>query len=439
MGRPVDLGHYTIDEIDEFDDVDDAESSIINSHDDSWYVQVGANDVKLLSREQVIDFHRLGVINGQTYIWQKGMQQWLPLSTFIGESAPPATEDSWQVLMGPGDVRVLSLEQLDDFFRLGVIDEQTHVWQTGMEQWSTLSALVGSDEEQEAEDYWYAQMGPGDVRTLTLEQLDDFFRLDIVNEQTPLWQPGMSHWLPLGTVAGIEPPAPRVVAPTPTASISPIYTPSAPPIAISIAAPEIKPKGGSWLIRLSVAAGLLLTVYRNDALYSIAQATKQQEPYSQAEQRMLGGPLFGTARSVDQMISDGGGRLSAVRLPYIVTQMHEGATASESMKPANTLSAAKAPVNNQPNAVGSASVALSNEPKRANDPANAKSVVDPKQPNPNQAATVSTEAARSKFATVKAVSMPRSSKKSSSNSKGKGQSSVFRAKGDYYDPLNASM
>ena len=62
MGRPVDLGHYTIDEIDEFDDVDDAESSIINSHDDSWYVQVGANDVKLLSREQVIDFHRLGVI-----------------------------------------------------------------------------------------------------------------------------------------------------------------------------------------------------------------------------------------------------------------------------------------------------------------------------------------------------------------------------------------
>ena len=437
MGRPVDLGHYSIDEIDQFDEILDDDEDSNSSHDDSWSVQVGPGDVKVLSREQVIDFHRLGVINGQTYIWQKGMQQWLPLSTFIGESAPPATDESWQVLMGPGDVRVLSLEQLDDFFRLGVIDEQTHVWQTGMQQWSTLSALIGSDEEQAAEDFWYAQMGPGDVRTLTLEQLDDFFRLDIVNEQTPLWQPGMSHWLPLGTVAGIEPPAPKAVVPTPTAYVAPIYTPSAPPVALSIAAPAIKPEGGSWLIRLSIAAGLLLTVYRNDALYSIAQVAKQQVPYSQAEQRMLGGPLFGTARSVDQMITDGGGRVSAVRLPYIVTQMHEAATASESMKPANTLSAAKAPVNNQPNAVGSASVALSNEPKRANDPANAKSVVDPKQPNPNQAATVSTEATRSKFATVKAVSMPRTAKKSSS--KGKGQSSVFRAKGDYNDPLNASM
>ncbi len=159
MGRPVDLGRYSIDEIDDFDEVDDDDGTS-ELNDDSWYVQIDAGDVKVLSRDQVIDFHRLGVISGQTYIWQKGMQQWLPLSTFIGQPEPPPTDDSWQVLMGPGDIRVLSLEQLDDFFRLGVIDEQTHVWQAGMKEWSTLSNLIGADEEQEAEDYLVRHDGP---------------------------------------------------------------------------------------------------------------------------------------------------------------------------------------------------------------------------------------------------------------------------------------
>jgi hypothetical protein len=437
MGRPVDLGHYGIDEIDDFDEIDDADGSS-DLQDNSWYVQVAAGDVKVLSREQVLDFHRLGVINGQTYVWQKGMQQWLPLSTFISQPAAPApapapADECWQVLMGPGDVRVLSLEQLDDFFRLGVVDEQTHVWQAGMQEWSTLSNLIGADEEQEPEEYWYAMLGPGDVRTLSLEQLDDLFRLDVISEQTPLWQPGMSQWLPLGTVAGIEPAAPKTAVPTAPAPTlaAPTYMSSTPPLALSIGAPELKPKGGSWLIRLSIAAGLLLTLYRNDTLYSIAQAARQQRPFAQAEQRMLGGPLFGTTRSVDRMITDGGGRLSAVRVPYIVTQMHEAARTSAAAQPSHLAAAVNAQPHDQPTSAPLASETPSPESNTAKDP---QVVAEPKQPMPNQAATVAAEDARSKFATVKPVSMPRAAKKSSA----KGQP-VFRAKGDYYDPLNPSM
>ncbi len=297
------------------------------------------------------------------------------------------------------------------------------------------------------------------MRTLTLEQLDDLFRLEVISEQTPLWQPGMSHWLPLGTVAGIEPPAPKPVvraapAPTPIAPTytpsapaytpsapaytpsapaytpsAPAYTPSAPPLSLSIGAPELKPKGGSWLIRLSIAAGLLLTLYRNDALYSFAQTARQQEPFAKAEQRMFGGPLFGTARSVDRMITDGGGRIAAVRLPYMVTQMHEAAVTNAAAQAAHS----PAPVNVQPQkptrSATVASQAVGAEPKPVND---SKSVADAKLPKPTQAVAVA--GSRSKFATVKPVSMPRAAKKSSA----KGQS-VFKAKGDYYDPLNASM
>jgi hypothetical protein len=430
MGRPVDQGRYSIDEIEDFDEIDDADG-FSDRQDNSWCVQVAAGDVKQLSREQVIDFHRLGIINGQTYVWQKGMQQWLPLSTFIAQPEPPPADDSWQVLMGPGDIRQLSLEQLDDFYRLGVIDEQTHVWQAGMKEWSTLSNLIGADEEQQAEDCWYAMMGPGDVRTLTLEQLDDLFRLDVLSEQTPLWQPGMSQWLPLGTVAGIEPSPPRAVVPTAPRPIESPYMSSAPPLAISIGAPELKTKSGSWLIRLSIAAGLLLTLYRNDTLYSMAQAARQQEPFARAEQRVFGGPLFGTTRSVDRMINVGGGRLATVRLPYIVTQMHEAAMANAAAQPTSKSAAASVPPQSAATSALPASVAASPEPKTVSD---AKSAADPKQPTPNPVATVAAEGARSKFATVKPVSMPRAAKKSSA----KGQP-VFRAKGDYYDPLNPSM
>jgi hypothetical protein len=49
----------------------------------------------------------------------------------------------------------------------------------------------------------YVAVSWDDVKVMTLEQLDDAFRLDIVSSDTPVWQNGMSGWEPLGKVAGI--------------------------------------------------------------------------------------------------------------------------------------------------------------------------------------------------------------------------------------------
>ncbi|HEX9621530.1 MAG TPA: hypothetical protein VF989_15405 [Polyangiaceae bacterium] len=56
----------------------------------------------------------------------------------------------------------------------------------------------------EDDDLWHVEVEPGEVRVMTLEQLDDLFRLDIVPSSARVWQPGMDGWLPLSVVAGID-------------------------------------------------------------------------------------------------------------------------------------------------------------------------------------------------------------------------------------------
>ncbi len=446
MGRPVDLSYYRIEEVDDFDDADDVEA--IDEHQaDSWYVQVGAGDVKVLSREQVNDFYRLGIINAQTYVWQKGMQQWLPLSSFASQPTAPAaqaspmqeaaatseSDETWCALMGPNDVRTLTLEQLDDFFRLGVIDEQTFVWQSGMKEWTRLSTLIGPEQDELADEFWYALMGPGDIRTLSIEQLDDFYRLDVIDEQTPLWQPGMAQWLPLGTLAGLAPstlPASAPVASTVQATTARNVA-SDVPLSLSIAAPEVARR--SWLLRIAIAAGVLITLVRNDVVYSAAQAASQRGQYIQAERRVLGGPLFGTPRAVESLITDSGGRIAAVRLPWIVTEMQEARSAGQGDKSDNSgsMATAQSPSINLTPANTSAPTATDTQADNA-----LAATPESKRGAAEVAAVLAGSKAKPTFATVKPASMPQVKKKRSS----RGQP-VFRAdgKGDYYDPLNAAM
>jgi outer membrane biosynthesis protein TonB len=55
---------------------------------------------------------------------------------------------------------------------------------------------------------------------------------------------------------------------------------------------------GSWVIGLAVVAGLLVTAYRNDLLLRGARAAHVEAQYLRIEKAFLGGPSFGTLRSV---------------------------------------------------------------------------------------------------------------------------------------------
>lgn len=56
----------------------------------------------------------------------------------------------------------------------------------------------------EVEESWFVAFGPNDVRTLSLEQLDDAYRLDVINEETLVCSTTMNNWVPLGVVVGSD-------------------------------------------------------------------------------------------------------------------------------------------------------------------------------------------------------------------------------------------
>ncbi|HEY8944020.1 MAG TPA: DUF4339 domain-containing protein, partial [Polyangiaceae bacterium] len=84
-------------------------------------------------------------------------------STGPNSASPP---DVWHVLMAPGETKILSLEQLDDFFRLEVIDGSTKVWQPGMTEWLPLSVVAGLGGDEDIDDLEEIEPEPSVVASI---------------------------------------------------------------------------------------------------------------------------------------------------------------------------------------------------------------------------------------------------------------------------------
>lgn len=56
-------------------------------------------------------------------------------------------DHTWHVVLSRDEVKIVSLDQLDDLYRLSIIDAETQVWQNGMSEWQALRVLAGLDEE----------------------------------------------------------------------------------------------------------------------------------------------------------------------------------------------------------------------------------------------------------------------------------------------------
>jgi hypothetical protein len=209
------------------------------------------------------------------------------------------------------------------------------------------SATV-SREPMPADETWHVAVAPDDVKVVSLEQLDDMFRLSLVDSETKVWQPGMSEWVSLGVVAGLDPvptpptrrahpkpPSPRSAPPPPQrapaavvaapfyteplapASYAPTQAPvkyALPPVPSLAPIASVRPlvvshnpyplprKGGGFgrfIVGVALLTGAGITLYRNDVLRDLAHAAHQDGLYAQLEQR-LGGPGFGTLHAVEQ-------------------------------------------------------------------------------------------------------------------------------------------
>jgi hypothetical protein len=67
-----------------------------------------------------------------------------------------------------------------------------------------MSDYEGTEHTESDDDLWHVQLGSGDVCLMTLEQLDEAFQGGVINENTYLWQEGSSGWVTLREVAGLD-------------------------------------------------------------------------------------------------------------------------------------------------------------------------------------------------------------------------------------------
>lgn len=70
-------------------------------------------------------------------------------------------------------------------------------------------------------DLWYVKTADGDVDRMTLDQLDDAFNAGRIDENVTVLPAGESNWVRLGTLLGLDQPA----TPSPV-SFAPTYAPS---------------------------------------------------------------------------------------------------------------------------------------------------------------------------------------------------------------------
>lgn len=138
-------------------------------------------------------------------------------------------EQPFHVALG-GNVTLLTLEGLDHAFQAEQINEETLIWQEGLGEWLSLQAVLAeldseesaAEQESAGADEYFVSFGPSDVRKLSLDQLDDFYRLDVINDATPIWQPGATEWLPLSLLIGSGAEPEHVsIAPAPTSVPAP--------------------------------------------------------------------------------------------------------------------------------------------------------------------------------------------------------------------------
>lgn len=248
----------------------------------------------------------------------------------VSNSPPIADDDKWHVEVEPNEVKVVTLEQLDDLFRLSIVDSETKVWQAGMSDWQPLRVIAGLDEPA-APQPPPARRAPPKPPSRTASPS--------VRPAPPTPRPispsvrpaaPMSRTMPMAQAVPTAQAAPlaRTVVPAPgthrpPASFYPEPISAYPPVAytapLALAqtapamnsvrplvvshAPAVVQRGGGgfgrFLVGVALLAGVGITAYRNDYLREGAHAAHQDALYARLESA-LGGPAFGTLRELEQ-------------------------------------------------------------------------------------------------------------------------------------------
>ncbi len=268
--------------------------------------------------------------------------------------------DDYFVLFAADDVRKLTLDQLDDAYRLSVIDESTLLWQDGFDGWKSLAEVAGlEDDEEEAELVADVEIvgGPNShVRPVAVAPAHVPPRSmppgaatpSIIITQPPPAAPSsvptqpFNSALPAAATPSSVPTQPvtdTIPAPAPTSSFAP-GSPTMPAPAPTFPAPTPAPldlyqssygapKASPWFRRGLIAAtalGALLIAHQNGVIYSLASAVGQAGALEKLE-KSFGGPSIATPRGLE-------GKLASLRQLHRLDELSHTEPVEKKAQPA---------------------------------------------------------------------------------------------------------
>jgi len=394
-------------------------------------------------------------------------------------------DDLWHVRIAPDDVKQLTLEQLDDLFRLEVIEADTLLWQPGMTEWLPLSVVAGLDEEAaETEKVSIPVSAPPPRPVAPPKQLAQTATAwppraaSLAPPPKPLtqtansWPPPQNWSAPPQRSAAAPaawsnpPPKPQISqfgstlpnpygatvaspvrsAPPPSARpvVNPLASPVpsfAPPSAPLSTAPLARTQysqrssGGGWLVVVALAAGAAVTLYRNDLVHAAARSVGSEASYLQLE-KALGGPSFGTPRAVEQMAAAAAALTSTSEAPAPLTVPAPTSTSASTSTPttAATNTEASRPSDTTPSTPSTSTPAATSTSNTTSASATTSTADKPAASKPQSAPAHAAHAAPTHAAPTHAAAAPeKPDAMFAAPKKGK------KAKGSDYDPLNGSL
>ena len=63
---------------------------------------------------------------------------------------------------------------------------------------------AASDGNGASEEVWFVAVAADDIKQMTVDQLDEAFRLGVITGATAVWTEGMEAWAPLGQVVDLD-------------------------------------------------------------------------------------------------------------------------------------------------------------------------------------------------------------------------------------------
>ncbi|MDP9001335.1 MAG: hypothetical protein M3O46_14635, partial [Myxococcota bacterium] len=145
-------------------------------------------------------------------------------------------ENLWSVQSSSGDIRLATIEQLDQAFRAGEIGEGALVRATDEDEWVKLTDLLAAQSpaattlaaaavpapkdpapRAHESEHWQIRLAHGEVRTGTRQQLEEAVQVGHIDRNTMVLASGAREWVKLSSVFGPSESSPSGVAVTPSA------------------------------------------------------------------------------------------------------------------------------------------------------------------------------------------------------------------------------